>query len=155
MPKSHHVLDRKHDPPAVIDGDRGYGAVFEAAVDEDQRRAPLGQGDQQLTIEPCARRDESADLPAARITRSAVSGLTSARVSTFSARETVPGCTFATRATSRIVTAVRPRAMASFGWPLAIIWCLLGPAVSPPSAPADRAPGRSASRSQRCVPGRQ
>ena len=41
---------------------------------------------------------------AARITRSAVSTLTSPRVSSLSARDTVPGCTSARRATSRIVT---------------------------------------------------
>src|SRR6185295_12106371 len=38
------------------------------------------------------------------MTRSAVSSLTRPRVSAFSARETVPGCTFAARATSRRVT---------------------------------------------------
>src|SRR3954451_5022124 len=40
------------------------------------------------------------------LTRSAVSSLTSPRVSAFSARETVPGCTCAARATSRSVTEV-------------------------------------------------
>src|SRR3954453_17806233 len=40
------------------------------------------------------------------MTRSEVSSLTSPRVSAFSARETVPGCTFAARATSRRVTDV-------------------------------------------------
>src|SRR3954454_17451255 len=38
------------------------------------------------------------------MTRSAVSSLTSPRVCTFSARDTVPGCTRAARATSRSVT---------------------------------------------------
>src|SRR4051812_12359919 len=38
------------------------------------------------------------------MTRSAVSSLTRPRVSAFSARETVPGCTCAARATSRSVT---------------------------------------------------
>src|SRR4029079_18613078 len=38
------------------------------------------------------------------MTRSAVSWLTRPRVSTLSARETVPGCTWAARATSRSVT---------------------------------------------------
>src|SRR4051812_38159101 len=45
------------------------------------------------------------------MTRSAVSSLTSPRVSSLSARETVPGCTFAARATSRRVTEVERTAM--------------------------------------------
>src|SRR3954467_7470277 len=45
-----------------------------------------------------------ASSSAARMTRSAVSSLTSPRVSALSARETVPGCTRAARATSRRVT---------------------------------------------------
>src|SRR3954449_9816304 len=50
------------------------------------------------------------------MTRSAVSSLTSPRVSSLSARDTVPGCTFAARATSRRVTEVErtARIMHSF-----------------------------------------
>src|SRR3954453_12965293 len=61
------------------------------------------------------------------MTRSAVSSLTSPRVSALSARETVPGCTRAARATSRSVTEDDRTAaiMQTFAGPVGIGHCAL------------------------------
>src|SRR3954451_3712251 len=97
------------------------------------------------------------------MTRSAVSSLTSARVSAFSARETVPGCTRAARATSRRVTGPAEgtaRIMQTFAAPVGevarasscYLWSgvLPRPLVRPPrdGVPVPRPPVR------RSLPGR-
>src|SRR5205807_502610 len=62
VPHLDHVLYGERDPLSVVDRDCRDGAVFEAAVDQHQRRSRLPQLRQQLTIEPRRGRDETVHL---------------------------------------------------------------------------------------------